>query len=149
MTAAKTTARRNAADGQGFTADEREAMRERAREEKAAKGKADGEKDLLAKVAEMSPPDRAMAEKIHALVKANVPVLESKTWYGMPAYAKDGKVVCFFQSAGKFKARYATFGFSDDAMLDDGNMWPTSWALTKLTAADEATIVALVKKAVS
>lgn len=149
MTASKTTANRNVADGRGFTEDEKAAMRERAREQRAARGKADGEADLLAKIAEMSPPDRAMAERLHARIKAGVPGLESKTWYGMPAYARDGKVVCFFQPADKFKSRYATFGFSDEAMLDDGNMWPTSWGLTKLTDEDEAAIVALVKKAVS
>jgi uncharacterized protein YdhG (YjbR/CyaY superfamily) len=149
MAATKTSANRNAADGKGFTDDEKAAMRDRAREQKAAKGKADGEADLLAKIAAMSPPDRAMAERLHARIKADVPALEPKTWYGMPAYARDGKIVCFFQSADKFKSRYATFGFSDEAMLDDGNMWPTSWGLTKLTDKDEAAIVELVKKAVS
>jgi len=104
---------------------------------------------VLEKIAEMPAPDRAMAERIHAIIKASAPDLSPKTWYGMPAYAKDGKIVCFFQAADKFKARYATFGFNDDANLDEGNMWPTSWALTKLTAADEAKIAALVKKAVS
>jgi uncharacterized protein YdhG (YjbR/CyaY superfamily) len=131
----------------GFTDEERAAMRERARELKA--GKADGEGDLLAKIAEMPEADRAMAQRLHAVVKANAPDLEPKTWYGMPAYAKDGKVVCFFQSAHKFKARYATFGFSDTANLDDGAMWPTSFALKRLTGAEEAQIVALVKRAVS
>ena len=121
-------------------------MKERARELKA--GKADGESDVLAKIAEMPAPDRALAERLHALVKASAPDLSPRTWYGMPAYAKDGKVVCFFQSAHKFKARYATFGFSDKANLDDGAMWPTSFALKKLTAADEKKIRALVKKAV-
>lgn len=148
MTTIKASANRNAADGKGFTDDERAAMRERARELKAARGKADGEADLLAKVAEMSPPDRAMAERLHALIKAAVPALEAKTWYGMPAYARNGKVVCFFQPADKFKSRYATFGFSDEAMLDDGSMWPTSWALTGLTPEGETTIVALVIKAI-
>ena len=136
----------------GFTDEEKAAMQERARELKASRSraaKADGESELLAKVAEMPASDRAMAERIHAIVKANAPGLAPKTWYGMPAYAKDGKVVCFFQSADKFKARYATFGFNDDANLDDGTMWPTSFALKKLTPADEATIAALVKKAVS
>ena len=124
-------------------------MRERAREVKAARGKADGERDVLAKIAEMPEPDRAMAERLHALIKASAPALSPRTWYGMPAYAKDGKVVCFFQPAQKFKSRYATFGFNDDAKLDEGTMWPTSFALTKLTAADEAKVAALVKKAVS
>jgi uncharacterized protein YdhG (YjbR/CyaY superfamily) len=133
----------------GFTADERAAMRERAKELKAEADKADGESALLAKVAEMPKADRVMAERIHALVKASAPALSPKTWYGMPAYAKDGKVVCFFQSAHKFKSRYATFGFSDSANLDKGGMWPTSFALKELTAADEAKIGALVKKAVS
>ncbi|HXV86721.1 MAG TPA: DUF1801 domain-containing protein [Gemmatimonadales bacterium] len=134
----------------GFTAEERAAMKERARELRAEADKADGESALLAKIAEMPEPDRAMARRLHALVKASAPSLLPKTWYGMPAYAKgDGKVVCFFQSAAKFKARYATFGFSDEANLDDGAMWPTSFALKALSAADEATLVALVKKAVS
>jgi uncharacterized protein YdhG (YjbR/CyaY superfamily) len=140
----------------GFTADERAAMKERAQELKAQSrrgpraGKADGESDVLAKIAEMPEPDRVMAERLHALIKANAPALSPKTWYGMPAYAnKDGKVVCFFRSADKFKSRYATFGFEEDASLDDGTMWPTSFALTKLTAEDEAKIGALVKKAVS
>jgi uncharacterized protein YdhG (YjbR/CyaY superfamily) len=132
-----------------FSAEEREAMRERAQELKAEARKADGEKALLAKVAEMPKPDRTLAERIHAIVKANAPDLSPKTWYGMPAYAKDGKVVCFFQSAHKFKSRYATFGFSDEANLDKGAMWPTSFALKELTAADEKKIGALVKKAVS
>jgi uncharacterized protein YdhG (YjbR/CyaY superfamily) len=144
---AKRTAARNDASN-GFTADEKAAMRERARELKAESLKADGLNDLLAKIAEMPAPDRAMAERIHALVTAAVPELAPKTWYGMPAYAKDGKIVCFFQAADKFKARYATFGFSDEANVDDGAMWPTSYALTELTAADEAKLAALVKKAV-
>ena len=134
---------------EGFTAEERAAMRERAQELKSARRKADGESDVLAKIAEMSPPDRAKAERIHALVKASAPALSPRTWYGMPAYARDGKVVCFFQSAQKFKTRYATFGFSDKANLDEGAMWPTSFALTELTAAEEKRIGALVKKAVS
>ena len=125
-------------------------MKERAREQKAAKGKADGEADVLAKIAEMPEPDRAMAERLHAIIKASAPDLSSKTWYGMPAYAnKDGKIVCFFQSAAKFNARYATFGFQEAANLDEGTMWPTSWALTELTGADEKRIAALVKRAVS
>jgi uncharacterized protein YdhG (YjbR/CyaY superfamily) len=132
----------------GFTADERAAMRERAKELKAAAGKADAESDVLAKIAEMPKADRVMAERLHALVKATAPSLSPRTWYGMPAYAKDGKVVCFFQSAQKFKSRYATFGFSDNANLDDGAMWPTSFALRELTAAQEAKIRALLKKAV-
>jgi uncharacterized protein YdhG (YjbR/CyaY superfamily) len=138
---------------QGFTAEERAAMKERAKELKsearASKNKADGERDVLAKIAEMPEPDRAMAKRLHAVVKASAPALSPKTWYGMPAYAKDGKVVCFFQSADKFKSRYATFGFSDEANLDEAAMWPTSFALTELTAAEEARIGALVKKAVS
>ena len=134
---------------EGFTAEERAAMRERAQELKSARRKADGESDVLAKIAEMSPPDRAKAERIHALVKASAPALSPRTWYGMPAYARDGKVVCFFQSAQKFKTRYATFGFSDKANLDEGAMWPTSFALKELTAAEEKKIGALVKKAVS
>jgi uncharacterized protein YdhG (YjbR/CyaY superfamily) len=137
----------------GFTAEERAAMKERAQELKAearaSKDRAAGEKALLAKIAEMPAPDRAMAERLHAIVKTSAPALSPKTWYGMPAYAKDGKVVCYFQSAHKFKSRYATFGFSDRASLDEGAMWPTSFALKKLTAADEARIGALVKKAVS
>jgi uncharacterized protein YdhG (YjbR/CyaY superfamily) len=133
----------------GFTADEKAAMKERARELKAEAEKADGERALLAKVAEMPAADRAMAKRIHALIRATVPELSPKTWYGMPAYAKNDKIVCFFQSADKFKARYATFGFSDEARLDDGAMWATSWALKELTTADEARIGALVKKAVS
>jgi uncharacterized protein YdhG (YjbR/CyaY superfamily) len=135
----------------GFTDEERAAMRERAQELKATtrRGKADGESDVLAKIAEMPETDRAMAERLHALIKASAPALSPRTWYGMPAYAKDGKVVCFFQSAQKFKSRYATFGFSDTANLDEGAMWPTSFALKELTAAEEARIVALVKKAVS
>jgi uncharacterized protein YdhG (YjbR/CyaY superfamily) len=135
----------------GLTAAEKAAMRERAREAKAeARRGADreaGEKDLLEKVAEMPPSDRRMAKKIHSLVMATAPELMPKTWYGMPAYARDGKVVCFFQSAAKFDARYATFGFNDTANLDQGDMWPTSFALTKLGPAEEKKIVSLVKKA--
>lgn len=138
---------------QTFTAEEREAMRERAREQKAearrgAKGKAGGEGELLAKIAEMKEPERTLAKKLHALVTAAAPSLEPKTWYGMPAWARDGKVVCFFQSASKFKTRYATFGFSDQARLDDGAMWATSFALTELTPAVEAKLRALVVRAV-
>jgi len=139
----------------GFTDEERDAMKERAQELKTAArrglraAKADGESDVLAKIAEMPGPDRAMAERLHAIIKASAPALTPKLWYGMPAYAKDGKVLCFFQSAQKFKSRYATLGFSDEANLDEGAMWPTSFALTKLTAADEKRIGALVKKAAS
>jgi len=139
----------------GFTEEERAAMKERAQELKAearrGKGakKVDGESAVLAKIAEMPEPDRTMAARLHAIIKASAPDLSPKTWYGMPAYAKDGKVVCFFQSAHKFKARYATLGFNDTANLDEGDMWPTSFALKELTAAEEARIVALVKKAVS
>ena len=134
----------------GFTDEERAAMRERIQELKARPhGKSDGERDVLAKIAAMKPPDRAMADRIHAIVKASAPALAPKTWYGMPAYARDGQVVCFFQSAQKFKTRYATLGFSDKAKLDEGRMWPTAFALTELTAADEARIAALVKRAVS
>jgi uncharacterized protein YdhG (YjbR/CyaY superfamily) len=152
--AAKSTA---AADKtiEGFTAEERAAMKERAKELKTAgrrgprADKADGESDVRAKIAEMPESDRVMAERLHAIIKATAPALSPRTWYGMPAYARDGNVVCFFQSADKFKARYATLGFSDKAHLDDGAMWPNSYALTELTAADEARIVELVKKAVS
>ena len=133
----------------GFTDEERAAMKERALELKAEANKADGESAVLAKIAEMQGSERAMAKRLHAIIKASAPALSPKTWYGMPAYAKDGKVVCFFQSAQKFKSRYATFGFSDEANLDEGAMWPTSFALKELTAAEEAKIGALVKKAVS
>ena len=141
----------------GFPAEERAAMQERARELKAEarrgprakKNGADGEREVLAKIAEMAEPDRSMAQRLHAIIKAAAPALSPRLWYGMPAYARDGNVVCFFQDAAKFKARYATLGFSDKANLDDGAMWPSSYALTKLTAADEARIAALVKKAVS
>jgi uncharacterized protein YdhG (YjbR/CyaY superfamily) len=132
---------------QGFTAEERAAMRERAQELKAEARKADGESALLAKIAEMPGPDRAIAKRLHAIIQASAPALSPKTWYGMPAYAKDGKVVCFFQSAHKFKSRYATLGFTDAANLDEGAMWPTYFALKELTAAEERKIVALVKKA--
>lgn len=137
--------------GDGFTDDERAAMKERAKELKAAARsgakRADGEADLLAKIAEMPEPDRVMAQRIHEIVSELAPQLDPKTWYGMPAYARDGKVVVFFQSADKFKARYATLGFQDTAHLDDGAMWPTSFALTELTKADEARIAELVKRA--
>jgi uncharacterized protein YdhG (YjbR/CyaY superfamily) len=133
----------------GFSDEERAAMRERARETKRAAGKADGESDVLAKIAEMAEPDRTMAERLHAVVQASAPELAPRTWYGMPAYAKDDKVVCFFQSAQKFKSRYATFGFSDKANLDDGAMWPAAFALKELTPDVEARIGALVKQAVS
>src|ERR687898_4222 len=132
---------------EGFTAEERAAMRERARELKAEAQKADGEHAVLAKIAEMPQPDRAMAERLHEIVKASAPDLWPKTWYGMPAYAKDGKIVCFFQSAEKFSTRYATFGFNDTANLDDGAMWPTAYALMELTPAAEAQIGELVKRA--
>jgi uncharacterized protein YdhG (YjbR/CyaY superfamily) len=134
----------------GFTAEERAAMKERAKELKASKNREEGESDLLAKIAEMPESDRVMAQRIHEIVTANAPDLAPKTWYGMPAYAnKDGKVVCFFQSAHKFNARYATFGFNDVANLDEGAMWPISFALKELTPTEEAKIAALVKKAVS
>jgi uncharacterized protein YdhG (YjbR/CyaY superfamily) len=134
-----------------WTAEEKAAMQEHAREMKAAKKgkKADGQADLLAKIAEMPPDDRALAERIHAIVMGAAPDLEMRTWYGMPAYAKNGKLVCFFQAAAKFKARYATFGFEENARIDDGTMWPTSWAITTgFSKADEATLAELVKKAV-
>jgi uncharacterized protein YdhG (YjbR/CyaY superfamily) len=146
------SAKRTTASGKkspGFTAEERAAMKERTKELKAAANKADEERAVIAKIAEMLEPDRAMAERLHAVIKASAPALSPKLWYGMPAYEKDGKVVCFFQPAQKFNSRYATFGFNDDANLDEGTMWPTSFALTKLTAADEARLGALVKKAVS
>ena len=156
MTDTKKPAKRPAGrdtPSEGWTDEERAAMKEHAKELKAAArrgaAKADGEADVLAKIAEMPDADRRLAERIHEVVKANAPDLTPKTWYGMPAYANDGKVVLFFQSADKFKARYATFGFNDSANLDEGTMWPTSFALTKLTAADEARIGELVKRAVS
>jgi len=149
----KKTTQKSGTTAKGFTTEERAAMKERARELKAEaranKNRADGESDLLEKIAEMRGPDRAMAKRLHAIVTASAPALSPKTWYGMPAYAKDGKVVCYFQSAQKFNSRYATFGFSDEANIDEGTMWPTSFALKELTAADEARIGALVKKAVS
>ena len=147
----RTTAVRETSEG--FTAEERAAMKERAKELKAEaranKSRGEGERDLLAKIAEMPEPDRAMAERLHAIIKASAPELSPKTWYGMPAYARDGRVVCFFTPASKFKERYATFGFNAEANLDDGTMWPTSFALTELTAETEARITALLKKAVS
>ena len=133
----------------GFTAEERKAMQDRAKEAKAADSRADGERDLLEKIAEMPEPDRSMAERIHALVKASAPDLAPRTWYGMPAYTKNGKVVCFFKAASKFESRYATFGFEDQANLDDGEMWATSYALKTLTAAAEKKLGELVKKAAS
>lgn len=146
----KTTTTKPAKARKGFTDEERAAMRERAREQKASASRADGERDLLAKIAEMPEADRVLAERLHALITASAPALAPKTWYGMPAYAnEEGQVVCFFQSAQKFNTRYATLGFSDKARLDDGSLWPTAYALTELTAADEAKIGALVKKAVS
>jgi uncharacterized protein YdhG (YjbR/CyaY superfamily) len=144
---AATTAR--GGDTDKLSPEEIAAMKETIKERKAQKKGSDGEKDVLAKIAEMPAADRDIAERIHALVKSNWPELTSKTWYGMPAYYKDGKLICFFQAAAKFKARYATFGFEANANLDDGSMWPTSWALTKLTAADEARIKELIEKALS
>jgi uncharacterized protein YdhG (YjbR/CyaY superfamily) len=148
-------AEKNPAKFEGLTDEERAAMKQRTNELKAEArrgrraDKADGERDVLAKIAEMPHPDRAMATRLHAIVKASAPALSPKTWYGMPAYAKDGKIVCFFQSAHKFKSRYATFGFDVAANLDDGAMWPVAFALTELTATEEARIAALVKKAAS
>lgn len=136
------------AKSEGFTAEERAAMKERARELKENAKKADGESAVLAKIAEMDEPERSMAARLHELIKANAPTLVPKTWYGMPAYARDDKVVCFFQSAKKFNTRYATLGFSDAATLDEGTMWPTSYALLELTSAEEGKISALIKKAV-
>ncbi|HEY6636219.1 MAG TPA: DUF1801 domain-containing protein [Solirubrobacterales bacterium] len=147
--AQKSAKRTTSKASKGFTAEEKAAMRGRARELKAAASKADAEQDVLAKIAEMPKSDRVLAERIHRIVKATAPALAPRTWYGMPAYATDGKVVCFFQSADKFKSRYATFGFNDSANLDKGDMWPTSFALKRLTAAEEKKIRALVKKAVS
>jgi uncharacterized protein YdhG (YjbR/CyaY superfamily) len=150
----KQSTQKSAQSTRGFSAEEKAAMKERARElkaeERANKDRAEGESDVLAKIAEMPEPDRVMAKRIHAIIKASAPALSPKTWYGMPAYAnKDGKIVCFFTAASKFDTRYATLGFNDDANLDEGAMWPTSFALRKLTAAEEAKISALVKKAVS
>jgi uncharacterized protein YdhG (YjbR/CyaY superfamily) len=156
MTDMQKSAKRTTATGKtsaGFSAEERAAMKERAKElraeARAGKDRAAGERAVLAKIAEMKEPDRAMAERLHAIIEESAPVLSPKTWYGMPAYAKEGKVVCFFQSGQKYNSRYSTFGFQDAANLDDGAMWPTAFALTELTAADEARIAALVKKAVS
>ncbi len=149
----KKETQKSAKKSEGFTDEERAAMKARAQELKAEaranKNKAAGESDVLAAIAAMPEPDRAMAERLHEIIKASAPALAPKTWYGMPAYAKDGKVVCFFQSAHKFNSRYATFGFSDTANLDEGTMWPTAFALTELTATEEARIGALVKQAVS
>jgi uncharacterized protein YdhG (YjbR/CyaY superfamily) len=145
----KKTATKRTGSSKGFTPEERAAMRERAKELKAEAARADGEKALLEKVAEMPTPDRALAERLHAIVTAAAPVLSPKTWYGMPAYAKDGKIVCYFKGAHKFQSRYATFGFEDAANLDEGDVWPTVFAVTKLTAAEEKKIAALVKRAVS
>ena len=147
MKTTKTSAKRTSASNR-FTADERAAMKERAQELKAEAAKADWESAVLAKIAEMPGPERAMAKRLHAIIKASAPALSPKTWYGMPAYAKDDKIVCFFQSAEKFKSRYATFGFSDEANIDEGAMFPTSFALKSLSAAEERKISALVKKAV-
>jgi uncharacterized protein YdhG (YjbR/CyaY superfamily) len=138
----------NGKASEGFSAEEKDAARERVRELKAEAANANGETEVLAAIAKMPEPDRAMAQKLHALIKAAAPALASKTWYGMPAYTKDGNVICFFQNAGKFKARYQTLGFSDKANLDDGAMWPNSYALIKLTATEEAKITALLKRAV-
>ena len=150
MNPAKSTTKKSIQKpAKGLTAEERAALKDRLKEEKAEREGKAAESDVLAKIAEMPEPDRVIAERIHEIVKASAPSLSPKTWYGMPAYAKDGKVVCFFTSADKFKSRYATFGFNDTANLDDGAMWPTSFALKKLTAAEEAKIAALVKKAVS
>ncbi|HEX8983011.1 MAG TPA: DUF1801 domain-containing protein [Ktedonobacterales bacterium] len=148
-TADKSAAKPPAKMNKKFSDEERAAMKERAKEEKAATTRAEGERDVLAKIAEMTAHDRAMAERLHAIITEHAPTLSPKTWYGMPAYAIDGQIVCFFQPAEKFKTRYATFGFSDKANLDDGDMWPNAYALRELTAADEAKIVALVKKAIS
>lgn len=148
QTSAKSNSARNK-QSNGFTAEERAAMKERAQELKASANKAEAESDVLAKIAEMPEPERAMAERLHAIIKASAPDLAPKTWYGMPAYAKDGKVLCFFQSAQKFNSRYATLGFSDTANLDEGAMFPVAFALKDLTAAEEEKISALVKKAAS
>jgi len=144
-----TTSAKRTGSGSTFTAEERAAMKERAKELKAAKTKEEGERALLEKIAEMPKPDRVMAERLHAIVTKSAPNLSPKTWYGMPAYAKDDQIVCFFKSADKFKSRYATLGFEEAANLDEGAMWPTSFALTRLTASDEKKIGALVKRAVS
>ena len=146
MSAKSNTATKKRYDG--FTSEEKAAMKNRVAELKVAGRAADSEAEVLAKIGEMKPADRAMAERIHRLMKSAAPTLTAKTWYGMPAYAKDGKIVCFFQSAQKFKTRYATLGFSDEARLDDGNIWPNAYALTKVTPVEEAKIAALVKKAI-
>jgi len=151
-TAKPKPAKRTTANGtvsKGFSAEEKAAARERVRELKAEAAKADGKTELLAAIARMLEPDRTIAKKVHALITAAAPALAPKTWYGMPAYAKDGNVICYFQNAGKFKVRYQTLGFSDKAKVDDGAMWPIQYALSKLTATEEAKITALVKKAVS
>ena len=145
--AKKTTAKKTSAS-KGFTAEERAAMKERAQELKAAASKEEGEKAVLAKIAEMPKADRILAERFHAIVTANAPDLQPRTWYGMPAYAQDGKIICFFKSADKFKSRYATFGFEEQARIDEGTMWPTSFGITKLTKADEQRIAELVKRSV-
>jgi uncharacterized protein YdhG (YjbR/CyaY superfamily) len=149
----KKAAQKSGKTSQGFTEEEKAAMKERAKElkaeERANKNKAEGERDVLKKIAEMPGPDRSMAERLHAIITASAPDLMPRTWYGMPAYAKDGKVVCFFQAAAKFNTRYATLGFNDSANLDEGAMWPTAFALKELTAAEEGQIAELVKKAVS
>jgi uncharacterized protein YdhG (YjbR/CyaY superfamily) len=146
---ARKSAKGTTAVKEGFTAEERAAMRARSRELKAAARGADAEREVIAKIADMQEPDRAMAKRVHSIVKASAPALEARTWYGMPAYAKDGKVVCFFRDAKKFKERYATFGFNDNANLDEGAMWPIAFALKEMTADVEARITALVKQAVS
>lgn len=145
MSPSKSSRKSASSKSSGFTDEEREAMKERVRESKKEKG--DGEAELLEKIAAMQEPDRSMAKRLHEIVKANAPTLAPKTWYGMPAYAKDGKVLCFFQSSQKFKTRYSTLGFSDVATLDDGNLWPVAYALKELTAAEEAKIARLLKKA--
>jgi uncharacterized protein YdhG (YjbR/CyaY superfamily) len=149
MAAQKTEGNGKTKSASGFTAEERSAMRERAQETRARpRGvKVDGEEEVRRKIAEMEGTDRSMAQRLHAILKANAPTLQSKTWYGMPAYTKDGELICFFRPAQKFKTRYATLGFSDEAKLDDGHMWPTDFALTELSATEEARIIALVKKA--
>ena len=152
MQKVKEASKKNTTDAKksaGFTAEEKAAMKERVRELKMEKNKANGEKDVLAKIAAMKEPDRGLAKRVHSIISANAPSLTPKLWYGMPAYAKEDKIVCFFQDAGKFKYRYSTLGFMDKADLDEGNMWPVAFALKKLTPADEARIAALVKKAVS
>lgn len=148
MAATKKTTTSKAKSYEGFTEEERDAMKERAKELKSSRGKADGEADVLAKIAEMSDSDRVIAERLHEIVKATAPELTARTWYGSPAYAKNGKIVCFFQGKDKFNTRYATLGFNDPAQLDDGAMWPTAYALTKLTPAVEKQVAALITKAV-